>query len=247
MNVILPTPDIIAELAPTGTLRAGINLGNFLLVTGTSDNGDPEGVSPDVAHEVARQLGVPVTFVTYASPGEVADAAVRGEWDIGNIGAEPQRAEQIAFTAAYCEIECTYLVPAGSKIASIADVDQPGKRIATMGRAAYGLWLTNNIRNAELVKADTMDAAMEVFVRDKLDAMAGLRVRLMKDAKALPGSRVLDGKFSAVQQAIGTPKANTAGAAWLHGVVEALKASGFVRERIAAHHAQGLSVAEPAA
>ena len=242
----MPTPEVVAELAPRGVLRAGINLGNFLLVTGKSASGDPEGVSPDVAREVARRLGVPVRFVTYASPGEVADAAAQGEWDIGNIGVEPQRAEQIAFTAAYCEIECTYLVPAGSDISTIDEVDQPGKRIATMGRAAYGLWLENNIKNATLVKADNMDAAMEIFKRDKLDAMAGLRVRLMKDAVSLPGSRVLDGKFSAVQQAIGTPKANVAGAAWLAGVVEELKASGFVAERIAAHGVQGLSVAEPA-
>ncbi len=241
----MTSADIVAELAPTGALRAGINLGNFLLVTGKAENGDPQGVSPDVAHEVGRRLGVPVTFVCYESPGEVADAAARGEWDIGNIGAEPQRAEQIAFTAAYCEIECTYLVPAGSEITALAEVDQPGKRIATMGRAAYGLWLANNIKHAELVKTENMDTAMEAFTRDNLDAMAGLRVRLLKDATTLPGSRVLDGKFSAVQQAIGTPKVNTKGAAWLADLVEDVKASGFVANAITRHNVVGLSVAAP--
>jgi polar amino acid transport system substrate-binding protein len=110
------TPEIIAELAPTGVLRAGVNLSNFLLVTGKSASGDPEGVSPDMAREVARRLGVPVKLVPFKTPGELADAATQGVWDIGLIGAEPQRAEQIAFTAAYCEIEATYLVPAGSPL-----------------------------------------------------------------------------------------------------------------------------------
>lgn len=238
-----PSPDVISELAPTGRLRAGINLGNFLLVTGTAANGDPQGVSPDMAGDVAARLGVPVEYVCFASPGAVADAATQGAWDIANIGAEPQRAEQIAFTAAYCEIECTYLVPAGSPLAAIADVDRPGNRVATMGRAAYGLWLENNLSQAELVRADTMEAAMEVFVADNLDAMTGLRPRLIEDAEKIPGSRVLDGKFSAVQQAIGTPRENTAGAAWLASFVEEAKATGRVAELIARHDVKGLSVA----
>jgi polar amino acid transport system substrate-binding protein len=107
------TPDIKAELAPTGVLRAGINMSNFLLVTGKSAAGDPDGVSPDMAREIANRLGVPVKYVPFKSPGELADAAGKGVWDVGLIGAEPQRAEQIAFTAAYCEIEATYLVQAG--------------------------------------------------------------------------------------------------------------------------------------
>src|SRR5512135_498267 len=106
------SPEIIAELAPTGVLRAAVNLSNFLLVTGKSAAGDPEGVSPDMAREVANRLGVPVKYLPYKTPGELADAAAQGVWDIGLIGAEPQRAETIAFTAAYCEIEATYLVPA---------------------------------------------------------------------------------------------------------------------------------------
>ena len=107
------------ELAPTGVLRAGINMSNFLLVTGETPEGDPDGVSPDMARELAKRLGVPVTFVTFPNPGELADAAVEDVWDIGNIGAEPERAKHIAFTPAYVEIEATYLVPAGSPIQSV--------------------------------------------------------------------------------------------------------------------------------
>ena len=235
---------VVAELAPSGTLRAGINLSNFLLVTGEADNGDPVGVSPDMAAEVARRLGVGVEYVIYPDPGALADAV--GDWDIGNIGAEPQRAEHIAFTAAYCEIESTYLVPAGSPIQSLKDVDKPGVRIAVKGRAAYGLWLENNIRHAELVKTDSIDASFAAFVKQGLEALAGLRPRLLSDVERLPGARILDGQFSAVQQAVGTPRVNTAGAAWLRDVVEELKASGFVADLIAKHSVNGLSVA-PAA
>ncbi len=237
------SPDVKAELAPTGVLRAGINLSNILLVTGKSPDGDPEGVSPDMAAEVARRLGVPVKYVKFPTPGELADAAGTGAWDIGNIGAEPQRAEQIAFTAAYCEIEASYLVWAGSPLKTIADVDAPGVRIVTAGRAAYGLWLERNIKRAKLVQTDTVPGAAEQFVRDKIEAMAGLRPRLLTDVQEIPGTRIIDGKFMSVQQAIGTPKKNTAGAAWLRDFVEEAKASGLVARLIEKHKVRGLSVA----
>jgi polar amino acid transport system substrate-binding protein len=240
------SPDIIAELAPTGVLRAGINLSNFLLVTGKAANGDPEGVSPDMARAVAERLGVPVKLVTFPSPGELADQAGKNVWDIGNIGAEPQRAETIAFTAAYAEIEATYMVPPGSPLKTIADIDVAGVRIATPGRSAYGLYLERTIKHATLVNADSLGAATELFLRDKLDALAGLRPGLLADIGKLPGARIMDGKFSSVQQAIGTAKRNTAGAAFLAAFVEEAKASGLVARFIATHKVRGLSVA-PAA
>lgn len=245
MNTLQINPAILAELAPTGTLRAGINMSNFLLVTGKTAAGEPEGVSPDMAAEIARRLGVAVEYIPYPDPGAVADAAERGEWDIGNIGAEPQRARTIAFSAAYCEIVATYLVPAGSSIQSIAEVDVPGIRIATKGRAAYGLWLENNLQHAELVATDSIDRSFEVFVEEGLDVLAGLRPRLLSDVERLPGARILDGQFSAVQQAVGTPRQNTVAAAWLKDVVEELKATGFVAGLIDKHHVKGLSVAPP--
>src|SRR5579863_10057113 len=173
------SPDIMSELAPTGVLRAGINLSNFLLVTGKSPAGDPEGVAPDMAREVATRLGVPVRYVTFKSPGELADQAENGVWDVGLIGAEPQRAETIAFSPACAEIEATYLVPAGSPLRTIVDVDVAGVRIAVTARSAYGLWLDRNIRHAELIRSPTLDSAYEQFARDKLDALAGLRPRLI--------------------------------------------------------------------
>jgi polar amino acid transport system substrate-binding protein len=189
---------------------------------------------------------VPVKYVTFKTPGELADAAEAGVWDIGLIGAEPQRAEKIAFSPAYVEIEATYLVPAGSPLKTIADVDKPGVRIAVTGRAAYGLWLERNIKQAELVRSGTLDSAFEQFAREKLDALAGLRPRLLSDVEKMPGTRILDGKFMSVQQAVGTSRKNAAGAAFLRNFVEEVKASGFVAGLIGRHRVRGLSVA-PAA
>lgn len=234
---------VVSELAPTGVLCAGINLSNFLLVTGESPSGDPEGVAPDMAREIADRLGVPVKYVPFATPGELADAAETDTWDIGLIGAEPQRAEKIAFSDPYVEIEATYLVPAGSPLKTLKDVDQPGVRIAVTGRAAYGLWLDRNIKHAELVRSGTLDSAYEQFVADKLEALAGLKPRLLSDIKSLPGATILDGKFMAVQQAIGTARANVAAAAFLQNFATEAKTSGFVHRLIEKHKVVGLSVA----
>lgn len=238
-------PDVIAELAPTGVLRAGINMANFLLVSGKGPTGEPEGVAPDMARAIAERLGVPVAYAPFARPGELADAAGTGVWDIGLIAAEPARAATIAFSPAYAEIEATYLVPAGSPIRSVEEVDRPSVRIAIAARSAYDLWLTRHLRHAELVRAPSLDASFERFVADRLDALAGLRPRLLQDVEKLPGARILDGHFTAVQQAVGTAKANAAGARFLHAFVEDAKASGLVARLLERHHVRGLSVAPP--
>lgn len=239
--------DVLAELTPTGVLRAGINTGNFLLVSGTSAAGEPEGVSPDMARAIADHLGVKVAYVPFPQAGLVADAAASHAWDIGLIGAEPARAELIAFTAAYAEIESTYLVPAGSPLQTVADVDRPGIRIAVTERSAYDLWLVRNIKHATLMHSATMDSAFDQFVGEKLEALAGLRPRLISDVQKLPGARILDGQFAAVQQAIGTLRRNTAAPPFLQAFVEEAKSSGLVARLIDRHNMQGrLSVAPPA-
>lgn len=235
--------DVVRELAPGGELRAGINLGNFLLVTGRSPSGDPIGVAPDMARAIADRIGVPVRYVTYNMPSELADAVTRNEWEIGLIGAEPQRAEHIAFTRPYVEIEATYLVPGSSDATTPQDVDAPGKRIAVTERTAYGLWLDNNIKHAELCRTADLKGAFQLFVDEKLDALAGLRAGLTRDSAALPGSRVLEGYFTTIQQAIGTPISNTNALKFLEAFVEEAKTSGFVANLIAKHDVNDLSVA----
>jgi polar amino acid transport system substrate-binding protein len=232
------------ELTPTGKLRVGVNLGNFLLVQRNAD-GSIRGIVPDLAQELARRLGVAAELRQYEKVGDVADGAKKGEWDVAFIGAEPQRAAEIDFTEPYVEIEACYLVPAGSPIQSIGEVDREGVRIAVAGRSAYDLWLSRNIKNAELVRAENIEGSRQVFVKDKLEVLAGLKPRLMEDAAKLPGSRILDGRFTAVQQAIGTPKGRPAGAAYLRKFAEDIKASGLVAQLIERHGVRGLSVAAP--
>jgi polar amino acid transport system substrate-binding protein len=240
------TAAITRDLAPTGTLRVGINLSNFLLVTGKTADGDPVGVAPDMGAEIGRRLGVPVRYVTYKTPGELADMADTGAWDIGLIGAEPQRAAKIAFSPAYCEIEATYLVPPGSKLATVADVDRPGVRMAVTARTAYGLWLERNIKHATRIETTSLDNALDAFLADKLDALAGLRPKLLSDIARVPGGTILDGSFMTVQQAIGTARKNAAGAAFLAAFADEAVASGLVARLIAKHKVVGLSVARRA-
>ena len=177
------TPDIVAELAPTGALRAGINLSNFLLVTGKTSTGDPAGVAPDLAAEIAKRLNVPVKYMSFKTPGELADQAGRGVWDIGLIGAEPQRAETMAFTAAYAEIVATYLVPAGSQLKTVADVDAAGVRISVTGRSAYGLWLDRNIKHAALVRTLAAFAHIDVVYLPPYSPNLNLIERVWKFVK----------------------------------------------------------------
>lgn len=238
-----PSAAARSQLAPTGKLRVGINLSNFLLTRTDPRTGEHGGVAVDLGRELARRLGVPAEVIAYESPGKLADAARSNAWDVGFLGAEPQRANEIDFTAAYVEIEATYLVPPGSALQAIADVDRPGARIAISGKSAYDLYLTRNLKHAELVRETGMDNVFKRFVEDKLDALAGLKPRLITDQQNLPGSRILDGRFTAVQQAIGTPKGRPAGAQYLREFAEDVKRSGLVAELIEKNNVRGLTVA----
>jgi polar amino acid transport system substrate-binding protein len=240
------TEAVVAELVPTGTLRAAINMGNFLLVTGTGPSGDPEGVAPDMARAIADRLNVPVSYAPFASPADLVDAAGTNVWDIGLVGAEPAREKMMAFTAAYAEIEATYIVPEGSPFTRADEVDRAGARIIVRKVSAYGLYLARTIKHAELILTDTVDEARERFVREKLDALAGLRSGLLEDADKMSGVRVLDGGFTSVQQAVGTLKENKAALAFLSAFVEEAKSSGLVQKLIDKHKVRGLTVAPPA-
>ena len=235
-----------AELTPAGKLRAGLNHSNFLLVNKDSAPGAPRGVAVDMATELARRLGVLVEFVSYDSPGKLADGAAQGAWDVAFLGAEPTRAGEIDFTPAYVEIEATYLVPAGSALQGIDEVDRPGVRISISGRSAYDLYLTRTLQHAELVRANGIDASYAQFAAGGFDALAGLRPRLEQDVRKLSGARILPGRFTAIQQAIGTPKGRPAAARYLRAFGEDVKASGFVAAAIARHGAHGLTVARAA-
>jgi len=235
-----------AELAPGGKLRAGINHSNFLLVTPGSPHGAPKGIAPDLALELARRAGVPVEFVSFDAAGKLADAVKGAAVDIGFLGNEPQRADVIAFSPAYVELPVTYLVPAGSALRAISEVDRTGVRIAVSARSAYDLYLSRNLKHAELVRAEGIPASAALFAEQKLEALAGLKPGLMAEAQKLPGARVLDGQVTAVQQSIGAPKNRTAAAQFLRDFVEEIKRSGLVARTVEKHGVKGINVAPPA-
>jgi len=244
----VPDQEAIGAIAPSGVLRVGINLSNFLLVSGTGPGGAPTGLSPSMAGALAEALSVPVEFVTFPDPGQLVDTLATDDLDIGNIGADPSRAEYVEFTAPYCEIEATYLVRGDSPIATMDQVDRPGIRIATRRRAAYTLWLDRNIVDAELVHAESHDESLEVFVSDRLEVLAGLRPRLLDDAERVAGSRLLDGRFTSVQQAIGIHRnRGAAGLSYLEGFVRWAVESGFAADVIEHYGVRGLSVPGPTA
>ncbi len=244
--MIEATSNILSELAPTGTLRAGLNMANKLLNSGQTSAGEPDGVAPDMAHAIAEMLGIDVKLIQFSSPGELADQAGNNIWDIGFIGAEPSRAKTIDFTDAYVEIEATYLVPEGSTFTTVDEVDSTGTRIAVSGRSAYDLYLSRNLQTAELVRAQGVAGAVELFNTGEYDALAALRPALIAELKAgnIPNARLLDGRFTAVQQAIGVPKGRLAAAAYLAQFVNDAKSSGLVAGLIDKHGVKGqLSVA----
>jgi len=242
------TAAIRSALAPTGVLRAGINLSNILLVTARGPTGEPVGVAPSMAAALANRLEVPLQLVPYPNPGALADAVESDEYDVGLIGAEPQRAATIAFTQPYVEIQATYLVPSGSPITSQAHVDRDGVRIAVSRRAAYCLWLERNLQAATLVQTAEPGLALSrvLFEREELDVLAGLRPWLLEQSESMPGSLVLDGSFTSVLQAIGVPRTRADGGASLfleHFVGEA-KESGLIARLLTEHGVAGkLSVA----
>lgn len=233
---------LVLEMAPTGTLRVALNMINFLLISGKNSEGVPVGVAPDLARTIAERIGMPLQLIQYGSPGELADDADKNVWDIGLIGAEPVRAQKIDFSTAYVEIEATYLVPPGSSLKHASEVDRPGNRIAVSARSAYDLWLTRNIQHAQLLHAEGFEATFALFVEQKLEAMAALKPGLLGDAARLPGSRILEGNFTTVQQSIGVPKGRLAAATYLQSFVNEIK-TGLVAQLIAKHQVKGLSVA----
>ena len=231
------------ELAPSGKLRIGLNYGNFLLVLKDAPDGAPRGIAPDLGRELGSRLGVPVEFVKFAQAGQLADAVRDGKCDVGFLGAEPQRAAEIAFTKAYLEIPVTFLVPAESPIRSIAEVDREGVRVAVSARSAYDLYLSRTFKHAKLVRAEGIDGSYQRFVQERLEVLAGLKPRLVSDAEKLPGSRVLEGQVTGVQQAASTSKSRSTGAKYLSDFIEDIKRSGLVASTIEKHGVKGVTVA----
>jgi len=238
------TPDLIRAFAPTGTLRASINLGNPILANKNLTTNEPFGVSIDLAREFAKRLGVGIDLVVFDAAGKSVEA-VRGEQaDIGFFAIDPLRGEGISFTAPYVLIEGSYMVPVDSALQSNDEVDHAGIRVTVGKGSAYDLFLTRELKHADIVRAPTSPTVVDVFVEQKLEVAAGVKQQLEADLVRFPNHRLLPGRFMVIQQAMGTPKSRGAeAAAYLAKFVEDMKVSGFVAEALARHHIQGASVA----
>lgn len=237
--------ELIKQLAPHGKLRAGINMSNFLLVSETKANGEIDGVSPRIATAIAAELGLELELIQFTGPGDVADASETDGWDIANIAAEAERARVISFSPAYCEIQATYLLPPGSAIKSLQEVDKPGVRIAVKNRAAYDLWLTENLKHATLLRAPSLDDSFTLFQDEKLEVLAGLRPKLLEQQALMPGSFLFEESFTAVQQSVGCQIGKPLATAYLKDFVNRAKQTGLVASLIDQFGVQGrLSVAK---
>ena len=237
---------IAVELAPTGQLRAAINFGNTALAQKDPATGEARGVSVDLARELSWRLAVPLDIVPYDAAGKVAADATKNKWDVAFFAVDPKRAEDIAFSAPYVIIEGGYAVPAASPVKSIEEVDRAGVRIAVSNRSAYDLYLSRNLKQAQLVRAPSPQASFEMFAKDGLPALAGVKAALVDWAKKNPGYRVLDGRFMLIEQAMATPKDRERGAEYLRKFVEEQKANGFVAAALARSGQKDAIVAPPA-
>jgi len=231
--------NVIKQLAPKGYLRAAINLSNFLLVTGKESNGDPQGVSPDMAKALANELNVDIKLITFNRPGELADAISEDAWDIGNIANEPERAKSITFSLPYTTIESTFLIRNGFNINSLQDVDKKGIKIAVAERSAYDLWLTENIKNADLLRAKSIDESFSIFQENKYEVLAGLRPKLIDDIKKTTDCYLLDEPFTFINQCIGSKPGNLEAKNFINNFVKKNIENGFIKNLLSKYNVLG--------
>ena len=236
----------MSDLAPSGRLRAGINLGNPVLASRDA-SGEPQGVSVDLARELAKRLGVPVELITFDAAGKVVEAGKSGGWDIAFVALDPARAAEIAQSTPYVVIEGAYLVREDSPIRANAEVDRAGNRVAVGKGSAYDLFLTRSLMQATLMRSETSGGTVDFFMKEKLEVAAGVKQQLEADAKRVPGVRILPGRFMVINQAMASQRiAGTrgiAGARYVRDFVEEMKASGFVARALERHRIQGAAVA----
>lgn len=238
------SPELIQKIAPTGTLRASINLGNPILANKDPISGKPFGVSVDLAHAYVKKLGLDLELVVFDSAGKSVEAVTQEKADMGFFAIDPLRGEGITFTAAYVLIEGAYLVKENSSIQKNGEVDAQGVRVVVGKGSAYDLFLSREIKSAEIVRAPTSPTVVDVFLKGAYEVAAGVRQQLESDASKNQGLRILPGRFMVIQQAMGLPKSRGEVAArHLAEFVEEMKASGFVAESLKRHHIFGASVA----
>jgi polar amino acid transport system substrate-binding protein len=241
MNV---SAEIVKAFAPTGKLRASINLGNPILANKDSVSGLPFGVSIDLADGFAKLLGIEIELIVFDAAGKSVEAVTQDKADIGFFAIDPLRGEGISFTAAYVLIEGCYLVRDTAAIRSNEEVDSIGNRVVVGKGSAYDLYLSRELKQAQIVRASTSPAVVEEFVAQGIEVAAGVKQQLEADMKRYSGLRLLPGRFMVIQQAMGLPKSRGVAASnFLNAYVEQMKTSGFVANSLQRHSIRGASVA----
>jgi polar amino acid transport system substrate-binding protein len=240
-----PSAEVAAELAPKGVLRAGVNLGNPVIVQ-RDEGGEITGIAAALARELAHRLDARLDFVAFASAGKLAESVRSDAWDVGFLAIDPERAVEIAFTAPYVHIEGTYLVAEGSPLARVEDFDREGLRIAVGLKTAYDLHLSRELRRATLVREATWKEAIDAFLARRVDAVAGVRQPLAAAAARTPGLRVIDGHFMVIRQAAAVPKGRGAAHRYLSAFIEDVKASGFAKRALRDSGVEGAAIAPTA-
>jgi polar amino acid transport system substrate-binding protein len=242
---VTPDPTLVQQFAPTGVLRASLNMGNAVLAHSRTASEKPAGVSIDLSHRLAAELGVEARLIEFDTAAKSVEALGNGVADVGFMAIDPQRAGSIQFTAAYVQIEGAYLVPQDSKITSNEQVDQPGNTIVVGAGSAYALYLIREIRNAALVQVPTSEKVVEAMLEGRHPVAAGVRQQLEADAERIPGVRVLEGRFMVINQAMAMPRDRSAAAhAYLADFVERMKREGVVADTLKRHGIQGARVAD---
>ena len=223
--------DLISkQLAPTGILRVGINMSNFLLVSGIDSLGFPEGVSPDLGKKIAKELNIPHKFIQYKKPGELADAVNKNQWDIGNIAFEPKRAETIDFTNSYVNIDANFLVRKIDNFKSNEDVSKAKVKIAVAERSAYDLWLSENFKDIELIRASSIQNSHILFNEGKANVLAGLKPKLIEELSKNDQLELIEDPFTFIKQSVGIKKGSPQVIKFLNDLILKLINDGFIRQ-----------------
>lgn len=238
-------PGTAASLAPTGTLRAAINLGNAVLASRDTATGEPRGVSVALSRELARRLGVPLDLVVYDAAGRVVDNAKTGAWDVAFVAIDPKRGVDMDYTAPYVLIEGAYVVPQHSPIRTNSDVDRDGVRVVAAKGSAYDLYLSRTLTHATILHVPTSQEVVAGMIAQGAEAGAAVKQQLEASARVTSGVRLLDGHFMVIEQAMAVPKGRAAGARYLAAFVEEMKASGFVAAALRTNGVEGATVAPP--
>ena len=229
---------ISKKLAPTGILRVGINMSNFLLINAKDSDGLPDGVSPDIGKKLAKELNVKCKLVQFKKPGLLADAVNEDMWDIGNIACEKERSKTIDFTDPYVNIDANFMFRKKDNFITNKDINLPKVKIAVLERSAYDLWLTENFKNVELIRVNTIEESHQLFREDKVNVLAGLKPKLIEEIKTNDDFKMINSPFTYIKQSIGIKKGTPEILDFLNKFISKLIKEGYVESLLKKHNVQ---------